>query len=120
MLMLVASPAAPPTHTRNGVRDAARAARTRHTLSLDQRRYHRVRLAPQDRTQRLGNREVRCDAGAVPATVTGKQPSENHSSLSSAGKADGSVDGRSHRRNPGARKPTRGVNDGVSRVNEAG
>src|SRR5689334_11854751 len=65
-------------------------------LSLDQRGGHRVRLVLQDRTQRLGNREVRCETGAVPATVTGKQPSENHSQLpplgGSTGKAEGSVD----------------------------
>src|SRR5690554_6110348 len=71
----------------------------------------------QDRTQRFGTREVRCEAGAVPATVTGKHPSENHSRLSlgqSAGKAGGGVDEPSREtklerghRNPGARKPTR-------------
>jgi hypothetical protein len=50
----------------------------------------------QDRIQRFRDREVRCDTGAVPATVTGKQHSENHSQLvpwHEPGKAECSVDG---------------------------
>ena len=76
-------------------------------MTLDRQLAHRVLVKVRSHTKHCKTREVRCDTGAVPATVIGKLPSSIHSLPPSGGYGEGRRKrSEQNSRNPRARKPT--------------